>query len=49
MQQDRRDLLLWRWDDRTMFDPAKGERWFCTENEALIAGWRAVRRRDLAT
>ena len=28
---------------RTKVNPAKGERWFCTENEALEAGWRAPR------
>ncbi len=32
------------WYDRTKIDPAKGERWFCTEAEAEAAGWRkAVR------
>jgi hypothetical protein len=25
--------------DRTDIDPAKGERWFCTEAEAQAAGW----------
>ena len=25
---------------RTKIDPTKGERWFCTEQEALDAGWR---------
>lgn len=29
------------WYDRTRVSPAKGERWFCTEAEALAAGWRA--------
>jgi endonuclease YncB( thermonuclease family) len=33
-----------RWYDRTKINPAKGERWFCTEEEALAAGWRAPRR-----
>ncbi len=28
------------WYDRTKIDPAKGERWFCTEAEARAAGWR---------
>jgi len=26
--------------DQTVIDPAKGERWFCTEAEAVAAGWR---------
>ncbi|MFD2172550.1 thermonuclease family protein [Rhodobacter lacus] len=25
---------------RTKIDPARGERWFCSEGEALTAGWR---------
>jgi endonuclease YncB( thermonuclease family) len=25
---------------RTIIDPSKGERWFCSEMEALTAGWR---------
>ncbi len=29
-----------KWYDRTRIDPAKGERWFCTEAEARAAGWR---------
>jgi endonuclease YncB( thermonuclease family) len=29
--------------DETQIDPAKGERWFCTEQEARSAGWRAPR------
>ena len=32
------------WSDsysRTKIDTAKGERWFCTEADALAAGWRA--------
>jgi hypothetical protein len=28
------------WYDRTKIDPSQGERWFCTEQEALAAGWR---------
>ncbi|PTV97250.1 endonuclease YncB(thermonuclease family) [Rhodobacter aestuarii] len=28
----------------TRIDPSKGERWFCTEAEALAAGWRPVHR-----
>lgn len=27
----------------TRIDPGRGERWFCTEEEARAAGWRAVR------
>lgn len=27
--------------DRTKINTAKGERWFCSENEAIDAGWRA--------
>lgn len=30
--------------DRTRIDPARGERWFCTESEARTAGWRRSRR-----
>ena len=30
-----------RWYDRTGIDLSKGERWFCSEREALDAGWRA--------
>lgn len=26
--------------DRTRIDPSRGERWFCTEEEARAAGWR---------
>lgn len=29
------------WYDRTRIDTARGERWFCSEEEALRAGWRA--------
>ena len=38
-------LMPWsRHYARTKIDTAKGERWFCDENEALAAGWRiAVR------
>jgi endonuclease YncB( thermonuclease family) len=28
------------WYDRTQVDTSKGERWFCTEDEARAAGWR---------
>jgi endonuclease YncB( thermonuclease family) len=30
-----------RYYDNTKIDEAKGERWFCTEDEARRAGWRA--------
>ena len=29
------------WYERTKINTAKGERWFCTEAEAVEAGWRA--------
>ena len=29
-----------RWYDRTKIDEAKGERFFCSEDEAIAAGWR---------
>jgi len=29
-----------RWYDRTRVEPARGERWFCDEQQALAAGWR---------
>ena len=29
------------WYTRTKLSPEKGERWFCSEAEALAAGWRA--------
>lgn len=28
------------WYQRTRIDPARGERWFCSEEEARAAGWR---------
>ncbi len=31
------------WYDKIRIEPEKGERWFCTESEALAAGWRPVR------
>jgi endonuclease YncB( thermonuclease family) len=31
------------WYTRTKITPEKGERWFCSEREALDAGWRAPR------
>lgn len=30
------------WYGRIVMHPAKGRRWFCTETEALAAGWRPV-------
>lgn len=30
--------------ERTRIDPARGERWFCSEAEALAAGWRPAAR-----
>jgi len=32
-----------RWYERTVIEPSKGERWFCSEREAREAGWRAPR------
>ena len=29
--------------DRTRIDESKGERWFCSEEEARKAGWRTPR------
>jgi len=26
--------------NKTEIDPSKGERWFCTEQEAVANGWR---------
>lgn len=31
------------WYRRTRIDPAKGERWFCDEGQAIAAGWRPAR------
>jgi endonuclease YncB( thermonuclease family) len=31
------------WYDQIRVEPDKGKRWFCTEAEALAAGWRPVR------
>ena len=31
------------WYDKVRIEPEKGERWFCTESEAIAAGWRPVR------
>ena len=33
-----------RWYSRTKVSVDDGERWFCTEGEAIAAGWRAPRR-----
>ncbi len=30
--------------ERTKVDPGKGERWFCSETEALAAGWRGPKK-----
>ena len=30
--------------DRTRIDTSKGERWFCSESQALAAGWRRAKR-----
>jgi hypothetical protein len=30
--------------DKTVIDEATGERWFCTEQEAIEAGWRRSKR-----
>lgn len=30
--------------ENTIIDPTKGERWFCTEQEAVAAGWRKAPR-----
>ena len=29
-----------KWYDETIIDESKGERWFCSEDEARVAGWR---------
>ena len=31
------------WYSKTKITPSKGERWFCSEQEAMTAGWRAPR------
>ena len=31
------------WYDKTKIDEAKGERWFCDEAEAQVAGWRSAK------
>ncbi len=30
--------------ESTVIDPAKGERWFCTESEAIASGWHKAPR-----
>ncbi|AHJ28062.1 hypothetical protein NSP_17280 [Nodularia spumigena CCY9414] len=30
--------------ESTVINPAVGERWFCTESEAIANGWRKSRR-----
>ncbi|PSB02834.1 sunset domain-containing protein [Merismopedia glauca] len=30
--------------ESTVIDPAKGEKWFCTESEAIANGWRKAPR-----
>jgi len=30
------------WYERVTIDPSRGDRWFCSEGEAMAAGWRAV-------
>ena len=32
-----------RYYNATVIEPAKGERWFCTEAEAVAAGWRRTK------
>jgi hypothetical protein len=32
-----------RYYDRTVIDPGEGERWFCTEEEAVANGWRKAK------
>jgi hypothetical protein len=31
------------WYDETVIDPGQGERWFCTEEEAIANGWRRAK------
>ena len=30
--------------ESTVIDPTKGERWFCSESEAIASGWRKAPR-----
>jgi hypothetical protein len=32
-----------RYYDKTIIQQSKGERWFCTEQEAIGAGWRKAK------
>jgi hypothetical protein len=32
-----------RYYDATVIDPKRGERWFCSEREAMAAGWRRTK------
>ena len=32
-----------RWYDKTRIKTSKGERWFCSEEEAIAAGWRKAK------
>lgn len=32
-----------RWYDETRIDPGSGERWFCSESEAVANGWRKAK------
>ena len=32
-----------RYYNSTIIDPARGERWFCSEAEAVAAGWRRTK------
>lgn len=34
-----------KWNVATRIDTSKSERWFCSEAEAIAAGWRAPYRR----
>jgi len=35
----------WRYYDATVIDTSRGERWFCSEQEAVDSGWRASQAR----
>ena len=36
-------VLGQRYYDKTIIQQSKGERWFCTEQEAIGAGWRKAK------
>jgi hypothetical protein len=36
-------VLGQRYYDKTLIHLSKGERWFCTEQEAVAAGWRKAK------